>query len=94
MKSIVLATLAAVAAFAGPAIAAQKCDVPTAQWQPREALEAKLKADGWDVRSIKSEDGCYEAYAIDKDGNKVEAYFNPKTFDRVGAGSSDEDSEG
>jgi hypothetical protein len=45
------------------------------------------------VRSIKSEDGCYEAYATDAQGNKVEAYFNPKTLDRLDI-ASDEDDEG
>lgn len=76
----------------GAAFAANKCDVPTAEWQPREALEAKLKAEGWKVRSVKTESGCYEAYAIDASGKKVEAYFNPKTLEPVaGAG---EDSEG
>jgi len=49
-------------------------------WQSREALQQKLEADGWKVNRIKTDDGCYEAYAIDEKGQRIEAYFNPKTF--------------
>jgi hypothetical protein len=92
MKTRLITTLLFVATSAGAALAEEKCNVPVAEWQPREALQTKLQADGWQVRSIKTEDGCYEAYAVDKDGKRVEAYFNPKTFERVG--DDDEESEG
>ncbi|MDI7861686.1 PepSY domain-containing protein [Rhizobiaceae bacterium n13] len=75
--------------FAGTAFASDMCSVPTAEWQPRPALEAKLKAEGWAVRSIQIEDGCYEAYAVDAKGKKVEAYFNPKSFEVVKVKSED-----
>jgi hypothetical protein len=90
MKKMMIAlALATAAAAAGPALASEKCSVPEADWQPQTALEAKLKGDGWDVRSVKIEDGCYEAYAMDAEGNRVEAYFDPKTFVRVDAGATD-----
>jgi hypothetical protein len=82
---ILFGTLSATSAFAG-----DRCDVPSSDWQPADALQQKLEADGWEVKRIKTEDGCYEAYALDKDGRKVEAYFDPKTFEQVG----DEDDEG
>jgi hypothetical protein len=95
MTKLILTALLLNAAAAGAAFAGEKCDVPVAQWQPREALQAKLVAKGWQVRSIKNEDGCYEAYAIDANGNKVEAYFDPKTLEPVAAlGATDDDSEG
>jgi hypothetical protein len=78
-----LAVMTTTVALAGNALAAQKCNVPMADWQPREALQLKLEGDGWKVRSIKSEDGCYEAYALDDTGEKVEAYFDPKSFAMV-----------
>lgn len=59
------------------------CNVPANEWQTKESLEAKLKADGWTVKNIKTEDGCYEVYAKTADGKRVEAYFNPKTFEAV-----------
>lgn len=95
MNKIVITALLVNAMVAGAAFAGEKCNVPVAEWQPREALQAKLVADGWQIRSIKTEDGCYEAYAIDAKGKKVEAYFDPKTLEPVaGLGAADEDSEG
>jgi len=82
MKTIVLPILV-LAAAVGPALAGEKCDVPVAEWQPRERLESKLEADGWHVRSIKARDGCYEAVAIDANGSPVQAVFDPKTFERL-----------
>lgn len=90
MKIMIATAFIATLALSGIAHAAEKCNVPTGQWQPREALAGKLKAMGWDVRSIKTEDGCYEAYAVDAKGKKIEAYFNPKTLERVGSDQQDE----
>ncbi|MBP2550567.1 hypothetical protein J2858_003507 [Neorhizobium galegae] len=81
--TVTAGALGAVLAFAGVAAAKDKCNVPVAEWQPRAALQSKLEAEGWKIRSIKTEDGCYEAYAIDAKGQKVEAYFDPKTLASV-----------
>lgn len=86
---ILIAALCTVLSIGGTAFAADKCSVPMSDWQPREALKTKLEREGWKVRSVKTEDGCYEAYAFDAKGKKVEAYFNPKTFERVDAKSGD-----
>lgn len=59
------------------------CNVPVADWQPHEALQKKLEGDGWTVRRIKSDDGCYEVYAIDDNGRRLKAAYNPKTFEIV-----------
>lgn len=40
-----------------------------------EAIKTTLAEQGYDVRSVKSEDGHYEAYAM-KDGVKYEIYVN------------------
>jgi hypothetical protein len=86
MKTTLAFAVATLALGASLANAAEKCSVPVAEWKPRAELETMLKEKGWEVRTIKTEDGCYEAYAIDEKGEKVEAYFNPKTFERVDAG--------
>lgn len=79
-----LITLLLALAAASPTLAADKCDAgPRAQWQPREALEKKLSAEGWKVRRIKVDKGCYEVYGTDAQGRKAEAYFDPKTFEPV-----------
>lgn len=52
-------------------------------WQPQEKLTAMLKDKGWQVRSVKVDGGCYEVYALDDKGERVEAYFHPVTLERV-----------
>ena len=42
-----------------------------------------LKEKGWEVRNVKVDGGCYEVYAIDDKGERVEAYFHPVTLERV-----------
>ncbi|WP_336232530.1 PepSY domain-containing protein [Thalassospira sp. CH_XMU1458] len=81
------ATLLATAALGLTAHTAQAsddyCNVPKSEWQSMDALKEKLTAEGWDVRKIKEDEGCYEVYAVKADGKKVEAYFNPATFELV-----------
>jgi hypothetical protein len=83
VKSILISSVVLNMA-AGTALAGEKCDVPVADWQPREVLRSRLEAVGWRVRAIKAAYGCYEAFAVDEKGRSVEAYFNPKTFEPVG----------
>ncbi len=52
-------------------------------WQPQSVLEKQLTDKGWKVRRIKVDGGCYEVYALDENGKKVEAYFHPKTLEPV-----------
>ncbi len=39
-----------------------------------EQITSGLSAEGYDVRSVKTEDGMYEVYAL-KDGKRYELYF-------------------
>jgi hypothetical protein len=52
-------------------------------WQSQEKLSAMLKEKGWEVRNVKIDGGCYEVYALDDKGERVEAYFHPVTLERV-----------
>lgn len=52
-------------------------------WQPQEKLTAMLKEKGWEVRNVKVDGGCYEVYALDDKGERVEAYFHPVTLEPV-----------
>ena len=84
MKTASFITVAAlIFGIAGTAAAADLCDVPEAERQSIETLQQKLESEGWAVKKVKVDDGCYEAYATDPEGNKVEAYFDPKTFELV-----------
>jgi len=58
-------------------------------WQSQDVLTTRLKEQGWQVRRIKVDGGCYEVYALDKNGKRVEAYFHPRTLAPVPAGSKD-----
>ena len=57
------------------------CDSgPQDRWQPQATLEKQLTEKGWKVNRIKIDGGCYEVYAIDEQGKRVEAYFHPETL--------------
>lgn len=56
---------------------------PPSSWQPQAALERRLTAEGWQVRRIKVDGGCYEVYAIDPQGRRVEAYFHPVSLEHL-----------
>ena len=56
---------------------------PAANFKPQATLEAQLKTEGLTVRKIKVEKGCYEVYAIDKAGKKVNVAYNAETLEKV-----------
>ncbi len=39
----------------------------------------KAQALGYDVRKVQLEDGCFEIYAIDNNGARLEIYMDPVT---------------
>ena len=62
-----------------------RCEpVPKEEMRPQMELQRKLTADGWKVRQIKNFNGCYEVYGFDEKGQRTEALFHPKTFEKVG----------
>jgi hypothetical protein len=79
--------LAAVALGASaPALATGKmtCQAgPQSKWKSQDALKASLVKQGWQVRKSKVDGGCYEVYGTDPQGNRVEAYFHPVTFEKL-----------
>ena len=84
-----LLALAALAPVSGVR-ADDRCAVPLADWQPREALIARLEQAGWKVVKLRADDGCYKVMAIDRDGRTVKARFDPATLERVEGGSHGE----
>ncbi|AKR56969.1 hypothetical protein GCM10011321_41150 [Youhaiella tibetensis] len=83
MKKIAFAAAALMTLATAPAFAADACTVAADKWQPEEALTAKLTSEGWTVRQIKKDKGCYEAYAVKTDGTRMESLFDPATLDLV-----------
>lgn len=58
-------------------------DVPKEEKRAQMDLQRKLEVEGWRVRQVKNYNGCYEVYGFDGKGAKAEAFFHPKTFERV-----------
>lgn len=75
------AALALAATIPAYATGLATCDSgPRATWQPQEKLEKMLVGKGWQIRRIKEDGGCYEVYALNEKGERVEAYFHPLTL--------------
>ncbi|MGE0114018.1 MAG: PepSY domain-containing protein [Steroidobacteraceae bacterium] len=60
-----------------------QCAVPKQEMRLQMELQKKLKSQGWKIRMIQTENGCYEVYGFDPDKKRVEAFFDPKTFKRL-----------
>jgi hypothetical protein len=87
--AVAIGTLAVIAA--SPALAANGCaTVPKSQWQPTSKLETLLKGEGYTVRQIKTENGCYEVYATNGGGQRVNEAFNAETLKKVSSAEAGE----
>lgn len=62
------------------ALADDDCFVPMADWQPRDAIARLAEENGWTVRRIKIDDGCYEIDGSDAEGRRIEATVHPATL--------------
>jgi hypothetical protein len=78
-----LALIALLALTAAPVHAGDGCDVPTASWQPRSAVEALAQRNGWQIDHLKIDDGCYEIKGRDADGFRIKVKLDPATLDVV-----------
>ena len=79
-KSLAIMTFFGPLTAAGVALADEDCSVPMAQWQPRTTVETMAQAQGWTVRRIKIDDGCYELEGRDAEGREIEATVDPATL--------------
>jgi hypothetical protein len=57
--------------------------VDKADWMTETALEEKLIAEGWKVRRMKVDGGCWEVYGTTPEGERVEAYFHPASGEKL-----------
>ncbi len=66
------------------ALAGAKCEAhPKAEWIKDSDARAKLEEQGYKIRKFKIDGNCYEIYGWNKEGKKVEIYFDTKTLDIV-----------
>ena len=77
MKKVIL-LLSFVFLTGNLAHAAKNCtEDPKSKWMTVDAFKAKVEADGYVIRKFKQPGTCFEIYGKDKNGKKVEIYFNP-----------------
>jgi hypothetical protein len=75
-----------VAAIAVPGAAFAKADCtahPKSEWMKESDARAQLEGQGYKIRKFKVDGNCYEIYGTNKEGKKVEIYFDTKTLDVV-----------
>ena len=79
MKILATFALAGTATlFSLGAMAAPLCTkTPQSQWMPQQALKDRLAKDGYSINRFLVSGTCYEIYGKDKDGKRVEIYFDP-----------------
>ncbi len=82
MKLMILALALAVAAPAA-ATGVMTCSGDKAKWQPIATLTETITKAGWTVRKAKVDGGCYEVYGTTPEGDRVEAYFDPITLEKL-----------
>lgn len=83
VQTLVLTT-ALLGASTASATGSMSCDSgDAALWQSQEALKEKIIAEGWQVRKVKVDGGCYEVYGTTPEGDRVEAYFDPLSLEKL-----------
>jgi hypothetical protein len=78
MKKILLTStfVLSFVAFAGP----ECTNEPKEKWQDQNEFQKARTDEGYKIRKFKITDGnCYEIYGWNKEGEKVEIYYNPVT---------------
>ena len=82
MNKFIVAAMAFVAM--GTAASAGEICKPyeESQWMSEEDITKKVTEMGYEIKKLDKEDGCWEVKGM-KDGQQVEAYFDPTTAELV-----------
>jgi hypothetical protein len=85
MKQIIfVVVLSATAALSTNAAAKADCKAyPNAEWMQEADAKAKIEAQGYTINKFKVDGNCYEIYGKNKEGKKVEIYYDAKTLEPV-----------
>lgn len=76
MKYLVLSLIAL--SISNVAIAKKNCtNEPKEKWMSEEDFKKKVTEYGYTIKKFKQPGTCYEIYGTNKEGKKVEIYFNP-----------------
>ena len=77
---LAIAIASATLAVSAPAFASPYCNVSQSNRMSVDQIRAKAEGMGYSVRKVEvDDDGCYEAYAKDSKGQRVEVYMDPAT---------------
>jgi hypothetical protein len=67
--------------FSGAAFAKADCMAhPKSEWIKEADARAQLEAQGYKIKKFKVDGNCYEIYGHNKEGKKVEIYYDTKTL--------------
>lgn len=82
MKQLICAAVLGTACtFSTIAFAKADCKAyPQAEWMKEADAKAKIEAQGYTINKFKVDGNCYEIYARNKEGKKVEIYYDAKTL--------------
>ncbi|HVE09488.1 MAG TPA: PepSY domain-containing protein [Paraburkholderia sp.] len=79
-----LVTLLAAIGVSGTAFAKADCTAhPKSEWIKESDARAQLEGQGYKIKKFKVDGNCYEIYGTNKEGKKVEIYYDTKTLDVV-----------
>jgi len=60
------------------ALAGADCPAaPKEKWMPEAKMKEMILSQGYKIKKFKVDGNCYEIYGWDKEGKKVEIYYNP-----------------
>lgn len=83
-QAVRVASIVALAAFSSVAFAKADCKAyPKAEWMKADDAKAKIEAQGYTIAKFKVDGNCYEIYGKNKEGKKVEIYYDTKTLEPV-----------
>ena len=86
IRFTVVATCLAGMLLPAAAFASANCKAnPKTEWMSEADAKARLVAQGYKIDKFKVDGNCYEIYGSNKDGKKVEIYFDTKTLEVVKA---------
>ncbi len=73
-----LLSIALVSLLASVSFAKKNCtEEPKEKWMTEEAFKTKVQEMGYKIKKFKQPGSCYEIYGWNKEGKKVEVYFDP-----------------
>jgi hypothetical protein len=79
-----LVMMLAAIGVSGAAWAKADCTAhPKSDWIKEADARAQLEGQGYTIRKFKVDGNCYEIYGTNKEGKKVEIYFDTRTLDVV-----------